>query len=80
MVLVDVAVCELLPAQLTLVRFVFAVNDLMRCDLVQTLERAIADLAGIRSLLCSVAHARGCGCTSNPAQLSTVFLPECVIM
>lgn len=55
MILVDVAVCELLPAQLTFVRFVFAVNDLVSGHLVQALERAIADLAGIRPLLCSVA-------------------------
>lgn len=56
MILVDIAVGELLPAQLAFIRFVFAVNDLMSCYLVQTLEGAIADLAGIRSLLYSVAH------------------------
>lgn len=56
MILVDIAVGELLPAQLTFIRFVFTVNDLMSCYLVQTLEGAIADLAGIRSLLYSVTH------------------------
>lgn len=50
-ILVDVAVSELFPAQFTLVRFVLAVNDLMSRHLVQTLERAVADLAGVRSLL-----------------------------
>lgn len=50
-ILVDVAVSKLFPTQLTFVRFVLAVNDLMSRHLVQTLERAIADLAGIRSLL-----------------------------
>lgn len=50
-ILVDVAVGELFPAQLTFVRFVLAVDDLMGRHLVQTLERATADLAGVRSLL-----------------------------
>lgn len=80
MVLVDVAVGELLPAQLTFVRFVFAVNDLVRCNLVQTFERAVADLAGIRPLLCTAPHVRGCGYIKKPASPSTSFLPECVIM
>lgn len=50
-VLVDVAVGELFPTQLTLVRLVLAVDDLVSRHLVQALERAAADLAGIRSLL-----------------------------
>ena len=51
MILVDVAVSELFPTQLTFVRLVLAVDDLMSRHLVQTLERATADLAGVRSLL-----------------------------
>lgn len=51
MILVDVPVSKLLPAQLTFVRFVLAVDDLVSRHLVQALERATADLAGIRSLL-----------------------------
>lgn len=75
MVLVDVAVGELLPAQLTLVRFVFAVNDLMSRYLVQTLEGAIADLAGVRPLLCSGARdtAQAVGTVNKPAQLKEAF-------
>lgn len=38
MILVDIAVCKLLPTQLTFVRFVLAVDDLMSRHLVQTLE------------------------------------------
>lgn len=51
MVLVHVAVSKLFPAQLTFVRLVLAVDDLMGRHLVQTLERAAADFAGIRPLL-----------------------------
>lgn len=50
-ILVDVAVCKLLPAQLALVRFVLAVDDLVSRHLVQALEGPAADLAGVRSLL-----------------------------
>ncbi len=50
-ILVDIAVSKLFPTQLTFVRFVLAVDDLMSRHLVQTLERATADLAGIWSLL-----------------------------
>lgn len=51
-VLVDVAMSELLPAQLAFVGFVLAVDDLVSRHLVQTLEGAAADLTGVRSLLC----------------------------
>lgn len=54
MILVDIAVCKLLPTQLTFVRFVLAVDDLMSRHLVQTLEWPTADLTGVRSLLWSV--------------------------
>ncbi len=37
-ILVDVAVSKLFPTQLTFVRFVLAVDDLMSRHLVQTLE------------------------------------------
>lgn len=50
-ILVDVAVSKLLPTELTFVRFILAVNDFVSRHLVQTLERATADLAGIRPLL-----------------------------
>lgn len=50
-VLVDVAVSKLLPAELTFVGFVLAVDDFVSRHLVQTLERAAADLAGIWPLL-----------------------------
>lgn len=50
-ILVDVAVGELLPAQLALVRLVLAVDDLVRRHLVQPLEGAVADLAGVRPFL-----------------------------
>lgn len=49
MVLVDVAVGKLLPAQLTLVRFVFTVDDLMSCGLIQSLKTSVADLTGVRT-------------------------------
>lgn len=49
MVLVDVTVGELFPAQLTLVRFVFAVDDLMSRGLIQTLKTSVADLTGVRT-------------------------------
>lgn len=52
MVLVDIAVSELFPAQLALVRFVLAVDDFMSRHLVQALEAAVADLTGVGSLLC----------------------------
>lgn len=87
MILVDIAVGELLPAQLTFIRFVFTVNDLMSCYLVQTLEGAIADLAGIRSLLYSVTHDTAeaikmyRGCTLKiQHNWRSISLPECVIM
>lgn len=38
MILVDVAVSELFPTQLTFVRFVLTVNDLMSRHLIQTFE------------------------------------------
>lgn len=50
-ILVDVAVSKLFPTQFTFVRFVLAVDDLVRRHLVQALERATADLTGIWSLL-----------------------------
>lgn len=50
MVFVDVAVSELLPAQLTLVGFVFTVDDLMSSGLIQTLEAPAADITGVRTL------------------------------
>lgn len=50
-ILVDVSVSELFSAQLTLVRLVLAVNDLVSRHLVQALERSTADLTGIRPLL-----------------------------
>lgn len=50
-ILVHVAMCKLLPAQFTFVRFVFAVNDFMSRHLVQTFEGATADLTGVWSLL-----------------------------
>lgn len=50
-ILVDIAVSELFPTQLTFVRFVLAVDDLMSRHLVQTLEGATTDLTGVRSLL-----------------------------
>lgn len=50
-ILVDVAVSKLFPTQLTFVRFVLAVDDLVSRHLVQTLERATADLTGVWSLL-----------------------------
>lgn len=50
-ILVDVAVGKLFPAQLAFVWFVLAVDDLMSRHLVQALERTTADLTGIRSLL-----------------------------
>lgn len=49
-VLVDVAVSELLPTQLTLVGLVFTVDDLVGGHLVQALEGATANLTGVRSL------------------------------
>lgn len=49
MVLVDVTVGELLPAQLTLVRFVFTVDDLMSCGLIQSLKTSVADLTRVRT-------------------------------
>lgn len=81
-ILVDIAVGELLPAQLTFIRFVFAVNDLMSCYLVQTLEGAIADLTGIRSLLYSVARdtAEAVGTIKIQHNWRSISLPECVIM
>lgn len=51
-VLVHVAVGELLPAQFAFVGFVLAVDDLVGRHLVQALEGAATDLAGVRSLLC----------------------------
>lgn len=51
MVLVDVAMGELLPAELTLVRFVLTVDDLVSRGLIQTLKAAAADLTGVRTLL-----------------------------
>lgn len=50
-VLIDVAVSEVLATQLALVGFVLAVDDLVSRHLVQALEGAAADLAGVRSLL-----------------------------
>lgn len=50
-ILVHVAVSKLFPTQLTFVRFVLAVDDLVSRHLVQTLERATADLTGVWSLL-----------------------------
>lgn len=52
-VLVDVAVGELFAAQFALVRLVLAVDDLVRRHLVEALERAAADLARVRTLLCN---------------------------
>lgn len=52
MVLVDIAMSELLAAQLAFIRFVLAVDDLMSRHLIQTLEGAAADLTGVWSLLC----------------------------
>lgn len=49
-VLVDVAVGELLPAQLTLVRFILTVDDLVSRGLIQTLEAPAADVTGVRTL------------------------------
>lgn len=49
-VLVDVAVGELLPAELTLVRFILTVDDLMSRGLIQTLETSAADVTGVRTL------------------------------
>lgn len=50
-VLVDVAVSKLFPAQLALIWFVLAVDDFMSCHLVQALKAAVADLTSIGSLL-----------------------------
>lgn len=84
MVLVDVAVSELLPAQLTFVGLVLAVDDLMSRDLVQALEGAVADLAGVRPLLCrarrDVAQALVRGARGHVNDPGGAFLPECVIM
>lgn len=50
-ILVDIAVSKLFPTQLTLVRFVLAVDDLVSRHLVQALERSSADFTSVRSLL-----------------------------
>lgn len=50
-ILVDVAVGELLPAQLALVRLVLAVDNLVRRHLVQPLEGAVANLTRVRPFL-----------------------------
>lgn len=50
MVFVDVAVSELLPAHLTLVGFIFTVDDLMSRGLIQTLKTSTADITGVRTL------------------------------
>lgn len=50
-ILVDVAVGELLPAQLALVRLVLAVDNLVRRHLVQPLEGAVANLTSVRPFL-----------------------------
>lgn len=51
MVLVDVAVGKLLPAQLALVRLVLTVDNLVRRHLVQPLEGAVANLTRVRPFL-----------------------------
>lgn len=50
-VLVDVTMGELLPAQFTFVGFVFTVDDLVSRDLVQAFERALAHFTCVRALL-----------------------------
>lgn len=50
-ILVDISVGKLFSTQLTLVRLVLAVDDLMSRHLVQALERSTADLTGKRPLL-----------------------------
>lgn len=49
-VLVDVAVGELFPAELTLVRFILTVDDLMSRGLIQALETSATDVTGVRTL------------------------------
>lgn len=49
-VLVDVAVGELFPAELTLVRFILTVDDLMSRGLIQTLKTSVTDVTGVRTL------------------------------
>lgn len=47
MILIDVAVGKLLPAQLALVRLVLAVDNLVCRHLVEPLEGAVANLTGV---------------------------------
>ncbi len=49
-VLVDVAVGELFPAELTLVWFILTVDDLMSRGLIQALETSATDVTGVRTL------------------------------
>lgn len=86
-VLVDVAVGELLPAQLTLVWFIFTVDDLVSRGLIQTLEAPAADVTGVRTLFYT--HVRNNKPTPsyytrfyawNYLYVSACSLPECVIM
>lgn len=80
MVFVDVAVSELLPAQLTLVWFIFTVDDLMSSGLIQTLKAPAADITGVRTLFYRHKHnATPTSCSAHVLFVYYLYACECLL-